>query len=297
MIPKVLRHVSRISVRIKMNSFSFTVIFCLLTVAGFTQRPKNTLSLITVSGTDRMTVVKSSVRLAEWHEKAFWPIYEKYLTDASKVYSETYRSLEDLARTNASLSPQEAFENGWKLLTQRNDELQLKKKYYQEVGAALNGVVALQFLQTEAMMDLLESADIYAKTEWKTYRFNASALPADKVTEAKHRTIGAALALPAGKKAELFWNAYRQYEEECDALLGEAYSVYGLFAGDAADFTPALAKRLGNDLLQIMERELRLKERYFLEINAVVGSMEAARFLAWEDYYSLVSKMHALAEN
>ena len=71
----------------------------------------------------------------------------------------------------------------------------------------------------------------------------------------------------------------------------------GLFASDAADFTPALAKRLGHDLLHIMEREIRLKERYFLEMNALVGPSTAARFLAWEDYYSLVSKMHAWAEN
>jgi hypothetical protein len=194
------------------------------------------------------------------------------------------------------MSPEEAFENGWTLLTHRNEELQLKKKYYQEVAAILNGVVALQFLQTEAMMDMLESAEIYSKSGWKKYRFHSQALPEDKVEEAKRNTLASAMTLSPGKE-EAFWATYGQYEEECDALLGEAYSVYNLFAGDAADFTPALAKRLGNDLLQVMEREVRLKERYFLEINATVGSTEAARFLAWEDYFSLVSKMYAWAEN
>ncbi|MEX1238968.1 MAG: hypothetical protein WEB30_04595 [Cyclobacteriaceae bacterium] len=279
-----------------MKSASFTVISCLLVLSGFSQRPKNTLALLSVSGTDRISVVKSSVRLAEWHEKAFWPLYEKYLSDATKVYSQTYRSLQDLAETDASMSPEEAFENGWTLLSHRNEELLLKKKYYQEVAAILNGVVALQFLQTEAMMDMLESAEIYSKSGWKAYRFHSRAIPEDKVREAKRNTLASAMTLSPGKK-DAFWAAYGQYEEECDALLGEAYSVYDLFAGDAADFTPALAKRLGNDLLQVMEREVRLKERYFLEINATVGSTEAARFLAWEDYYSLVSKMYAWAEN
>ena len=277
-----------------MKSACFTAIFSLLVLSGFGQRPKNTLALLSVSGTDRISVVKSSVRLAEWHEKAFWPIYEKYLTDATKVYSETYRSLKDLADGDGSISEQDAFENGWKLLTQRNEDLQLRKKYYQEVGAALNGVVALQFLQTETMMDMLESSEIYRKSEWKAYRFHSQALTEDKVLQAKHNTLASAMKLLPGKE-ETFWAAYGQYEEECDALLGEAYNVYNLFAGDAADFTPALAKRLGNDLLQVMEREIRLKERYFLEINATVGSKEAARFLAWEDYYSLVSKMYAWA--
>lgn len=277
-----------------MRSTCFTIVF-LLAVTCFGQHAKNTLAM-TVSGTDRISVVKSSVQLAEWHEKSFWPLYEKYLTDATEVYSLTYRYLQELADTDASVDEQLAFENGWNLLVHRNEELQLRKKYYQEVGAILNGVVALQFLQTEAMMDMLESSDIYRKSGWQKFRFHAQAMSDDKVKKAKHNTLALALSLPADKK-DIFWNLYSKYEEESDALLGEAYSVYGLFASDAADFTPALAKRLGHDLLHIMEREVRLKERYFLEMNALVGSSIAARFLAWEDYYSLVSKMHAWAEN
>lgn len=261
---------------------------------AWAQRSKNTLAL-TVSGKDRISVVKSSVHLAEWHEKAFWPIYERYLADAANTSSETYRSLQDLAGTDGTVSEREAFENGWKLLTARNEELQLQKKYYQEVGAALNGVIALQFLQTEAMMDMLESADIYGKSPWHAYRFQRHSLPAEKARAAKRNMLASAISIRPGK-SDTFWASYDKYEEECDALLGEDYSVYSLFASEPADFTPALAKRLGHDLLQVMEREIRLKERYYLEINATVGSAEAARFLAWEDYYSIVSKMHAWAD-
>lgn len=264
-------------------------------ITSFGQHAKSTLAL-SVSGNDRISVVKSSVKLAEWHEKSFWPLYEKYLNDAVKVYSLTYRSLQDLTHTEGSAGEQEAFDNGWKLLTYRNDELQLRKKYYQEVGAILNGVVALQFLQTEAMMDMLETAQIYSKSEWQKYRFHSPSLPAEKIKEARHNLLVTALSLPA-EKNDMFWSVYDKYEHESDALLGEAYSVYSLFASDAADFTPALAKRLGNDLLHVMEREVRLKERYFLEMNAMVGSTVAARFLAFEDYNSVVSKMYAWARN
>ena len=276
-----------------MKGFCFIILFA-LALTCFGQHAKNTLAM-TVSGNDRVSVVKSNVRLAEWHEKSFWPLYEKYLTDATAVYSLTYRSLQDLAETKAGADEQEAFENGWNLLTHRNEELELRKKYYREVGAVLNGVIALQFLQTEAMMDMLESAQIYQKSGWRKYRFHAQALPQEKIKEAKHNTLASALSLAADKK-DLFWTLYAKYEDESDALLGEAYSIYSLFASDASDFTPALARRLGHDLIHVMERELRLKERYFLEMNATVGSTAAARFLAWEDYYSLVSKMYAWAE-
>jgi hypothetical protein len=274
-----------------MKSTCFIVLILFVAIGARSQHAKNTLAL-SVSGNDRISVVKSSVHLAEWHEKSFWPLYEKYLKDAVKVYSLTYRSLQDLAKTDKSVADQDAFQNGWNLLTYRNQELQLKKKYYQEVAGILNGVIAFQFLQTEAMMDMLESSQIYGKTDWENYRFHAQSLPRDKVKEAKHNTMMSAFAL-APDKEEGFWSVYSRYEEECDALLGETYSIYGLFASDASDFTPALAKRLGYDLLQVMEREIRLKERYFLEMNATVGSSTAARFLAWEDYYSLVSKMYA----
>lgn len=278
-----------------MKSLCFIIILlCSIVSEGIGQHAKNTLAL-TVSGKDRISVVKSSVHLAEWHEKSFWPLYEKYMSDATKIYSETYRSLKDLAATDAKAADEDAFAHGWNVLTSRNEELELRKKYYQEVGAVLNGVVALEFLQTEAMMDMLESARIYSNSRLGEYRFHAQAMSDEQVKEAKHNTLAAALSIPDQKK-DAFWSVYTKYEDESNALLGDAYSVYGLFASDAADFTPALAKRLGNDLLHVMEREVRLKERYFLEMNAVVGSSLAARFLAWEDYYSLVSKMYAWAE-
>ncbi len=270
------------------------IIFFMLSLTGFSQHAQNTLAL-SVSENDRISVIKSSVRLAEWHEKSFWPLYDKYFNDAVKVYSLTYRSLKDLAETEKNVNDQEAFENGKKLLRYRNDELALRKHYYLEMGGVLNGVVALQFLQTEAMMDMIESSAIYGRSSYRNFRFQPTALSSEQFKSAKHNTLSTALSLSPEEK-DLFWKVYYKYEAECDALLGADYSIYALFASDAADFTPALAKRLGNDLLLVMEREVRLKEKYFLEMNAAGGSSLAARFLAWEDYYSVISKMYAWAE-
>lgn len=277
-----------------MRNTGFILSLCLIAHAGFGQHANKSL-VLTVSGNDRMSVVKSSLHLAEWHQKAFWPLYENYLGEATEVYSASYRSLKDLAGTDAKLTGNEAFENGRKLLARRSEELALRKKYYQQVASALNGVVALQFLQTEAMMDMLESAQIYSDSPWGKFRFHSQSLKADRLMEAKHNTMKAALQLPADKEAA-FWAVYSKYENECDALLGEDYTIYSLFASDAADFTPGIAKRLGNDLLQVMERELKLKEKYFTMMDAAAGSSVAARFLAWEDYYSIVSKMYAWAD-
>ena len=62
-------------------------------------------------------------------------------------------------------------------------------------------------------------------------------------------------------------------------------------AGEATDYPSGLAKRLGYDLLIVMGRELEVKEKYYQEMCAQTSPSLAARFLAWEDYYSVVCKM------
>jgi hypothetical protein len=278
-----------------MKRCGFSVLLYVLALSAYGQRVQNTLAL-TVSENDRISVVRSSVHLAEWHEKSFWPIYEKYLNSAVKGYSSTYRSLQDLAATDKTVAPGDAYENGRKFLNYRTEELALRKQYYQEIGAALNGVVAFQFLQTEAMMDMVESSDIYGRSSLRNFRYHPQSLAREVDAAAKHNIMATALSLSDTEKTA-FWTVYNKYEEECNAVLGEDYSLYSLFASDAADFTPALAKRLGNDLLQVMERELKLKQKYYNEMNTVAGSRNAARFLAWEDYYSVVAKMYAWADS
>jgi hypothetical protein len=159
----------------------------------------------------------------------------------------------------------------------------------------LNGVIALQFVQTETLMDMVESAGLYEQTALKQFKFYEHVLSPDKVQKAKRNVIASALDLSADDAGK-FWPVYEKYEEEKDAALGEGYDIFSLYAGEASDFTPALAKRLGYDLLHITERELKLKEKFYLEMEKAVGPSVATRFLAWEDYHSLITKMHVWAE-
>lgn len=248
-----------------------------------------------LSGPDRMTMVKSSIDIPVWHEKSFWSLYDNYLQNHEQVASQSYRSLVDLAKIDKTASDTEAFEHAKKMLVYRTNELEVRTKYFQEVGNGFNGIIALQFLQTEVMFDMIESSGIYEATYWRNFRFHPKALTSDQHAEAKHNTISAALSL-APEQKDAFYRVYAQYEQECSDQLGENYDIYALFAGEPSDFTPALAKRLGHNLLEISKRELKLKEKYFLKMNSAVGSSVASRFLAWEDYYSLVSKMYAWTE-
>lgn len=249
-----------------------------------------------VTNNERLSIVKNSIIVPTWHEKTFWPLYEDYLNNTTEVASLSYRSLDNMARLNGNLSGEETFSYVRSMIKNRFDLLALKERYYAQIGAGFNGIIALQFLQTEALLDMMECSRIYEETEWKKFRFHPKAQDQESFKTAKHNTIKTALGI-TNDKAEAFWKVYNRFEEECDAILGQDYSLISLYAGDPTDFTPGLAKRLGADFLQVMKREAKLKEKYFLQMNEAVGPILASRFLAWEDYYSLVSKMYAWAEN
>jgi hypothetical protein len=248
-----------------------------------------------VSGIDRMEVMRNSVQIDEWHEKSFWPMYGRYASKVESVSLQTYRSLNDLASIDKTVTDQEAFEYGKALINFRSDELILLQQYYIEIGSEFNGVVALQFLQNEALFDMMESCRIYETTSLKKYRFHASIVSMPEFKAAKYNVMRKALQFTPDQATQ-FYSLYARYEEECDALLGEDYSLIGFYAGEATDYTPALAKHLGNDFLSVMKRELKLKEKYFMEFNNAMGPLLASRFLAWEDYYSVVNKMYAWAD-
>jgi hypothetical protein len=249
-----------------------------------------------ITGDDRISLVKTSIDVPAWHEKDFWPLYEEYLQTASEVSVSAYRALDDLASTDKTSSEQEAFENGKKLLKLRSEELEILNTFYASIGKDFNGLIALQFLQTETLLDMMESARIYENSQWKKFRFQPRSLAQEQFSTAKRNMITKALAL-SQEETDAFWSVYADLEEERDATLGTNYDMIAVFAGEVTDFTPALAKRLGYDFLTLMEREQKLKEKYFLKMNEAAGPSLAARFLAWEDYYSLISKMHSWAES
>jgi hypothetical protein len=276
-----------------MKTFYLTGLLVIIVLATFGQAAKP-IFVASVSGEDRIALAKTTIHLTEWHEKAFWNQYENYLNKSQELSGSTYGAIVGMATTDKSVNDKVAFDNARMMIYYRYEQLALWQKYYAEIGSANNGVIALQFLQTEVLLDMLESARIYEQTPLKYFHFHPNEDSATLSVD-KHNTLTTALSL-SKTEAEAFFKVYSRYEHECADLLGEDYSLIAAYAGDPSDYTPGQAKFLGFNLLEVMRRELKLKEKYFTEMNTAVGSSLAAGFLAWEDYYSLVSKMDAWAD-
>jgi len=137
---------------------------------------------------------------------------------------------------------------------------------------------------------LMEGLVAYEKTTLKKFRLKPGYPAAAPKGEARYNVLAKALNLTP-EEAQVFRPIYRRYQVECDDVLGTDYDMYELFAGAASDYSPGLAKRMGYDLLTVARREVDLKEKFYHEIHRAAGPVLAARFLAWEDYYSLVCKI------
>jgi hypothetical protein len=247
-----------------------------------------------VSETDRIAFVRTNVPLNDWHETTFWPQYSDYRENTADLSMKQYIAVQDLARESQN-NASAGYESGSLLVTRCSDELAMKSRYYSEIGAQHNGAIALKFLQTELLLDLMETSKIYDQTWLRKYRFNPNVVNEEHRSQAEYNTLIKALSLK-GTDVQLFLPIYAEFEREREETLGDQYDLYSLFVGEPSDFTPGLAKRQGYDLLSVMDRELKLKSKYFEKLNAVLGPQIAARFLAWQDYYSVQCKLNIWAD-
>jgi hypothetical protein len=277
-----------------MKSLTSLVILVFVGSIAFAQ-PSHRAYVSSVSTVDRLELVKNSIDLSEWHEKAFWTQYNDYLSKTQESSTHVFISIQELASVDRMLDTAEAKNRADRMFELANQELASTAEYFREIGRDHNGVIALQFLQTEIQLDLMESLFIYDETPLKQFRLRPGVMPSHRVTEVKYNVLTKALALTPAEQ-QVFYPIFTRYQVECNEILGADYGVYELFAGKATDYSPGLAKRLGYDLLTLMKRELELKEKYYHEFTRHAGPMLAARFLAWEDYFSLICKMTVWAD-
>ncbi|HEY0740663.1 MAG TPA: hypothetical protein VGD40_04340 [Chryseosolibacter sp.] len=276
-----------------MKRILMTVIAASVTV--FAAAQEATTSLVSYTGKNKLALVKNSIDVPAWHEKTFWPLYENYLAASGKIASQTHRLRKAIADINESTSNEDARVAAENFLSAETQSIATKREYYQKISTELNGNLSLQFLQSEVVMDMMEASTAYDESSIKNFRFHPKVTSTEQFRQAKRNMIAKALNLTKDN-GYLFWNMYNQYEEDLDNLLGEEYSLISYYANEPTDFTPALSKRMGHDILAILEREIKLKEKYYQKLKGDMGPVMAAKFLAWEDYYSVVSKMYAWAD-
>lgn len=233
--------------------------------------------------------------LDAWRDQTFWKLYDSYRDKTLTVTIREHEAVQMLSYSGKETPSDDALLNGVRMIGSSLDKLIVKCQHFSELSNEQNGIYALRFLQTALMLDMVERSQIYEQSDLIDHHFVPDSIASHERWKEKFAVMAKALALSPKEEKE-FMPIFLRFDQECEDVVGAQYHAYRVYANEATDFTPALARRHGFDLLDVVEREIRLKEKYFNEINAALGASIAARFLAWEDYYSIQCKLRAMGQ-
>lgn len=260
----------------------------LLCVKVFSQL--HALVASTHSYPERVSVVEASVDITEFHERLFWPIYEQYQEKQEVSLDCALQAFKQLA-TAESKSAANAYKCVHEFILAQHDALAIKREYFQKMSKGVNGFIALQFLQTEALYDLIMKSDFYGKFEWTK---PVTTLLIEEEDSVKRSFFDTTLSL-SDEEAVKFWPLYDAFQFDYSRVVGEQLLWFEQYIEDASLLTPGQCKHLGEAFLKMQQAEINVKEKYVQQIANTLGAAFASRFFALEDYFSVLAKMKVWA--
>lgn len=121
---------------------------CLTAVAQ--DKPADTMPLIRDAvKADKKLFVAQVMQFTESEAKAFWPIYDNYQKDLTKIYDRTMLMIRDYADNHQSMTNEIAKRLTVELLAIEADFHNLKEKYLPQVSGALGDIKAARYYQLE----------------------------------------------------------------------------------------------------------------------------------------------------
>jgi hypothetical protein len=129
-------------------------LLALLVPAASQAQDENTL--IELMRTDvqaeKKEIIAQAMTLSEAQAAAFWPVYNRYAVDISKVYDERVAVMKDYAAQVDSLTDNQASDLVKRMLKVEANQTKVKDKYFKELSKAVGPKLAGQFMQYESTL-------------------------------------------------------------------------------------------------------------------------------------------------
>jgi hypothetical protein len=239
---------------------------------------------------DRLSLIGSAVTLPAAQENDFWPLYEQY-EKKRKDQGETFRPFVS-ADLNGEISSFDSLNQDpsslvLKILNAESRGVKLKKEYFDKIESALNGSIALQFLQSEILIDMIHRSRLYEGEKWSCPDWNVGMLKDENM---KCQVMEFTLGL-SGNDSQKFRPLFEDYQFDYSRIVGHQYFFFEQYIEDVSGLTPAQCKKLGNEFLNMQQREIVVRKNFFEKMRQFFGAKVAVRFLAVDDYYSLMEKL------
>ena len=103
----------------------------------------------------RMDIVTKNMQFTPQQASAFWPVYREYTQEMQPIGDKEVSLIKEYARTYNTMTDQQASDLTKQLMTIRQDEVDLRKKYFPKFEKAVGGKTAAKFYQVDSRINLL----------------------------------------------------------------------------------------------------------------------------------------------
>lgn len=256
-----------------------------------TQLSAQIVSAVTIPlpvNNERRTVAKATVTLHESYENVFWSLYDQYehQLPVIEVGMETlYEQLQNKEMEAARITMESVLENQYR-------EVAVRRDFMEKFNNSMNGQVALQFLQSEILHDLILRSRTVEESKVTLPQWNVAMLKDEKV---KQSVMAFTLGVTQEDEGR-FRKVYEDFNFDYSRVVGHQLVWFEQYIEDVSELTPAQSLKLAREFVAMQFNELKVKENYFKKINEEFGTDMAVRFFHTEEYFDMMSKLKVWAD-
>ena len=135
-----------------MKKLLLSVAVCLISLNLFAQTNEFAM-MKQVLNTEKRIIITEGMMLTEDQAKIFWPIYDEYELERSKLSDQRLKLIERYAKYYDNLSDEMADKIMSDALALRGQELSLSKKYFKKFSKNMDSKVAARFIQLDEYLN------------------------------------------------------------------------------------------------------------------------------------------------
>ena len=135
----------------------FVFLFALLSsVSLFGQNVDDFIQLLKSNvQSDKISIITQVMNFTDEQSNLFWPIYNEYSNELSKLSDKRIANIKDFAMNYDSLTNEKADQLINNAFDFQDDRLSLNEKYYNKFADALGAIVAAKYMQLENQIQLI----------------------------------------------------------------------------------------------------------------------------------------------
>jgi len=104
---------------------------------------------------ERAEIIKQEMRLDEKQMAAFWPIYEQYSAEQTRLADEKLGVIKDYAKDFLTMNDEKADSLAQRIMAIDDQRAALRKKYYEQMKKVLPTVLVVRFFQVDNQLQML----------------------------------------------------------------------------------------------------------------------------------------------